>query len=333
MLDQVARVRAMSDYKPLTVVDDDTYCPTEVLVERIKKSREENGDLLQRYHDLWYECGHTWHYTHFLGVGMMKSPNDIWMYQDLMTRLRPQVVIEMGTYQGGSALWFAFLMDMLRIDGGRVLTVDIKDYRKTWLVQHPRITFLDGNSANPAVRDSIVRNIKHVALRCEKCGNVAAATEDGPDGEGDICPVMHCDGRLYVRQELIGPTLVVLDSDHSAEHVRNELELYAPLLRVGDWLVVEDTNIGWTDNREHLTTSYFDEDLWHFSCSCGHVWEVPAGGSMACPQSGDRGARGGVQDYMDKHPGEFVQDLLSERYLLTMNPGGWMQRVKGCEHV
>jgi cephalosporin hydroxylase len=241
----------MSDYKPVTVVDDETHCPTEVLIERIQKSRIENGDLLQRYHDLWYESGHTWHYTHFLGVGMMKCPNDIWMYQDLMTKLRPQIVIETGTYQGGSALWFAFLMDMLRIEGGKVLTIDIKDYRKTWMVEHPRITFLDGNSVEPEIVDYVMQS--------------------WPDG----------------------PALVVLDSDHSADHVYNELSVYAPLLRVGDWLVVEDTNIGW---------------------------------------EGEPGARGGVQRYMDEHPGEFVQDILSERYLLTMNPGGWMQRVRACSH-
>jgi cephalosporin hydroxylase len=189
---------------------------------------------------------------------MMKCPNDIWMYQDVMTKLRPQVVIETGTYQGGSALWFAFLMDMLRIRDGRVLTIDIVNYRKTWLVEHPRISYLDGNSADPEMARSIGLGLP----------------EEG--------------GRL-----------VVLDSDHSAEHIYNELTLYAPMLRVGDWLVVEDTNIGWTDNN---------------------------GG-------GDRGARGGVQDYMDQHPGEFTQDLLSERYLLTMNPGGWMQRVKEHGHV
>lgn len=247
----------MSDYKPLTVVDDETHCPTDVLVARIQKSRTENAELLQRYHDLWYESGHTWHYTHFLGVGMMKCPNDIWMYADLMTRLRPQIVIETGTYQGGSALWFAFLMDMLRIDGGHVYTVDIEDYRKTWLVQHPRITFINGNSADPAI--------------------AAGLTEALPAKGG---------------------RLIVLDSDHSAEHVRHELELYAPMTRVGDWVVVEDTNISWSDGD---------------------------GG-------GDRGARGGVQDYMDQHSGEFVQDILSERYLLSMNPGGWLQRVQECEH-
>src|SRR5215469_11286078 len=193
------------DFQPLTVVDDETSCPIEVLVERLHQSRKGNADLLQRYHDLWYESGHTWHYTHFLGVGLMKCPNDLWIYQDIISKLRPTSIVETGTYQGGSALWFAFLMDMLRIKDGRVLTVDIKDYRKTWFVNHPRITYLHGNSADPELASAIKEQL----------------------------------------DERPGPRLFVLDSDHSAEHVHNELTLYAPMARVGDWVVVEDTNIAW----------------------------------------------------------------------------------------
>jgi cephalosporin hydroxylase len=291
----------MSDYQPLTIVDDETHCPTEVLLDRIKASREQHGDLLQQYHNLWYECGHTWHYTHFLGVGLMKAPNDLWIYQDLMCRLRPSVVVETGTYQGGSALWFAFLMDMLRIKTGRVLSVDIKDYRKTWLVEHPRIAYMQGNSADPVLAAAIHRQI----------------------------------------DDIEGPRLFVLDSDHSAEHVRNELELYAPLTRVGDWVVVEDTNISWSNGTHEVTFRQVASCLpgW-FMCSCGHNWQdstvtAQCGdvGMTVCPkQSGDRGARGGLQDYIDQHQGEFVQDLLCERYLLSCNPGGWLQRVHECGH-
>jgi cephalosporin hydroxylase len=247
------------DFQPLTVVDDATHCPVEVLAERLQKSREVNAELLQRYHDLWYESGHTWHYTHFLGVGLMKCPNDLWIYQDILSKLRPTAIVETGTYQGGSALWFAFLMDMLRIAHGRVWTVDIKDYRKTWFVEHPRITYLHGNSADPTLADAIREQLDAIE----------------------------------------GPRLFVLDSDHSAEHVYNELTLYAPMARIGDWVVVEDTNISW----------------------------------RASDGSGDAGARGGLQRYADKHPAEFVQDLLSERYLLTMNPGGWLFRAKECRHA
>ena len=41
---------------------------------------------------------------------------------------------------------------------------------------------------------------------------------------------------------------------------------------------------------------------------------------------------GGIEDYLAKHPGEFVQDVLCERWLLTMHPGGWLKRVAECPH-
>jgi len=271
------------EFVPLTVVEAEAEITLEAMAARIQKTRDEHADVLQKYHEIWYNAEHTWVYTHFLGIGLMKCPNDLWIYQALMTNLRPMTVIETGTYSGGSALWFAFLMDMLRIDGGRVFTVDIKDQRKNPLVLHPRITYLAGNSARPELVDAI----KHTMPK--------------------------------------GPVLVCLDSDHSAEHVHNELELYAPLCKVGDWLVVEDTNIGWSDKVDHVPVAPGGR------CSCGADWPDA---SSKCPKDkGDQGARGGLIQYMDKHSGEWRQDILSERYLLTMHPGGWMQRIAECSHV
>lgn len=234
---------------PMTVVKDDASMTLSELAERIAKTRADYGELLLKYHEVWYECGHTWVYTNFLGVGMMKSPTDLWAYHDIMVNHKPEVVIETGTYHGGSALWFAFLMECLGIDG-RVYTIDIEDRLNC---SHPKVIPIASDSRNPQLVESLKSELG--------------------------------DKRM----------LVVLDSDHSEAHVRSELDLYAPLTRVGDWLVVEDTNIGWTDGM---------------------------GG-------GDRGARGGLEDYLRAHPGEFEQDIISERYLLTMHPGGWLQRVSG----
>lgn len=242
----------LPDVKPLTVVDVGLMPTVNEMRDRVQKTRDENGPILQQYHDLWYSAPHTWHYCHFLGVGLMKSPNDLWMYQTLMTEQRPKYVIETGTYQGASALWFAMLQDMLGIEGGRVFTVDFEDHRRC---SHPRITFLAGDSRDPKIAEAIAEEL---------------------DDQG--------------------PRFFSLDADHSADHVRRELELYAPMCRVGEYLIVEDTNISWSGD------------------------------------GGDRGARGGLQDYIDVHQGEFVQDILCERWLTTMHPGGWLRRVHACEH-
>lgn len=278
---------------PLTVVDSDKRTTFAELTERIETTRAEHGDVLQKYHEVWYNAPHTWHYTHFLGVGMMKCPNDLWIYQALMHDYRPTTVIETGTYSGASALWFACLMDMLRIDG-RVITVDYDDQRRC---DHQRITFLGGNSADPEL--------------------VAFIAEKLPEK---------------------GPRLICLDSDHSAKHVYDELCLYAPLCRVGDWLVVEDTNIGW-DGGVHILEAYQPGvEKAGFDCSCGAHFEMDYDTVLhvpvKCPNDhGDRGAQGGLSDYLNEHPNEWRQDVLCERYLLTMNPGGWLQRMGACGHA
>lgn len=242
----------------LTFVTPEELLTPEMLRERILKTHREHAREIQAFHEAWYNSDHTWTCCSFLGVSMMKNPFDLWTYQELITRLQPRLIIETGTYAGGSALWFAYLMDMLNIDG-RVFSIDIENRRRC---EHPRVTFIEADSTDPATRDAVLTEVYETR---------------GVMGRG--------------------PVLISLDADHSAEHVRKELELWAPLTQPGDRIVVEDTNIGW-------------------------------GGP-----GGDRGAQGGVVDYLNEHPGELVQDLLCEKYLLTMNPGGWLVRVHRCKHA
>lgn len=234
--------------KPTTIVLPPTLTTFGEMEARVVRTREQHSQTLQAFHDVWYQCGHTWVSTNFLGVGMMKNPMDLWVYQELITRFRPKTILETGTFAGGSALWFAVLMDALGIDDGRVITIDLDDHRQC---QHDRITFVAGDSTNPALVRAVMAEVEH-------------------------------------------PLLISLDADHSAEHVRKELELYAPAVQVGEFLVVEDTNISWDD---------------------------------------ERGARGGVEDYLTAHMGEFRQDIMAEKFLITMNPGGWLQRIAECVHA
>jgi cephalosporin hydroxylase len=88
-----------------------------------------------------------------------------------------------------------------------------------------------------------------------------------------------------------GTVLVVLDSDHSRDHVLAELRAYAPLVTPGSYLVVEDTNVN------------------------GHpVYEAFGPGPMEA-----------VQDFL-KECDDFEVDRSREKFLLTFNPGGWLRK-------
>ena len=89
-----------------------------------------------------------------------------------------------------------------------------------------------------------------------------------------------------------GPVMVSLDSDHREAHVAQELEFYAPMVTHGSYLVVEDTNI--------------------------------SGRPMT---ANDPGPGAAADAFLEAHP-EFRPNLLCERNILTMHPGGWLWRTQ-----
>ncbi len=220
-------------------------------------------DLIYQFANAWYQSPYTFRCTRFLGHLVCKIPFDLHVYHDLFCQYRFKTVIETGTAHGGSALWYATMMDLLKIEGGRVLTIDIQgeDASEPRPI-HPRITYLLGDTVEPQTVD---------------------VARDFLEDNG-------------------GPLLVNLDSDHTAPHVLRELELYAPMVKPNDWLVVEDTNGAPVVKDEN-------------------------GQSVAV-----EGPFAAVMEYLAKHPGEFLRDVVCERYWLTMNPHGWLQRQKECSH-
>lgn len=83
----------------------------------------------------------------WMGVRTLKNPLDVWIYQELLYRLQPDVIVEIGSASGGSTLFFAHLCDL--IGKGQVISVDID--RSNYHVEHPRITPVTGDSASPEV--------------------------------------------------------------------------------------------------------------------------------------------------------------------------------------
>ncbi len=160
--------------------------------------------LIRDFNRLYYDGRHgeaeSWERVQWLGVTTQKCPLDLWNYQDILFRTRPEVIVEAGVKSGGSTLFLAGVCD--QIGHGKILGVDITLERV----------------------DAAVREHQRVEL-----------FEGSPTAE-EIVTIIHerCHGRK---------TMVILDSDHRAEHVRKELESYAPLVSPGCYLICEDTNI------------------------------------------------------------------------------------------
>ncbi len=83
----------------------------------------------------------------WLGVPVLKLPTDLWVYQEILHEVRPDLIVETGTFRGGSALYLASVMDLLGV--GSVVSIDLEP--KLGLPTHPRIRYLRGSSVSPEI--------------------------------------------------------------------------------------------------------------------------------------------------------------------------------------
>ena len=210
--------------------------------------------LVERFSDLYYsklDGGRGLHtiVLSWMGYELLKCPLDLWIYQELIVRERPDLIIEVGTYKGGSALYLAHICDA--VGTGSVVTIDIDAGYAAIRPQHERIRYVVGSSLDEEVFSSVS------AMAKEK-SNV----------------------------------MVILDGDHHCDHVLKELELYESLVRPGGYMIVEDTNI-----NGHPTYPEFGPGPWE-----------------------------AVSVFLEGNAA-FKADRSCERFLLTMNPRGYLRRV------
>jgi cephalosporin hydroxylase len=157
----------------------------------------------EAYHR-WYYEKMVWRTTSWCGVPLLKSISDLWNYQEIIFERRPSLVIEFGSHAGGSALFFAHVLQLAGLDDSRIISVDISHALLDARARACRtIEFIESSSTAPAV---------------------ARMLSDR-------------------RAELTGSAFVILDSDHTEEHVYNELLALRPIVSSGDYVVVEDTNV------------------------------------------------------------------------------------------
>jgi len=158
---------------------------------------------IRAFNALYYQMHvQTWCNTKWMGVPLCKAPTDLWIYQELIVAIKPDLIIETGTLAGGSAL---YLRDMMRADNnyGHVISIDIDMSNVQERAKVDGIKFYNASSVD---YDTLAFIRAHIAAyNCKK-------------------------------------VMVILDSNHEKEHVLQELNMYAQFVSIGSALIVEDTN-------------------------------------------------------------------------------------------
>lgn len=104
--------------------------------------------IVDAFHWVYYRSADsTWNNTNWLGTKVLKNPLDMWVFQEIVNETRPDVIVEAGTFWGGSALYLANLFDLL--GHGQVVTIDIEEMKGR--PRHPRIHYLLGSSTAPEI--------------------------------------------------------------------------------------------------------------------------------------------------------------------------------------
>jgi len=148
-----------------------------------------------------YSYNFTW-----MGRPIIRYPNDIVVFQEVVWRSKPDLIIETGIAHGGSLILSASLLELLGGNGRVVgVDVDIRSHNRKAIEQHPmahRITMIEGSSTSLNVIEQLREIVKSHSR-----------------------------------------VMVVLDSLHTHDHVLAELRLYSRFVTEGCYLVLPDTFI------------------------------------------------------------------------------------------
>ncbi len=242
--------------KAIQLYENDQILPAKAICHRILREDAEHIDAILllgsiahqietsqpdaglAYHH-WYYNNHIYGYTSWLGVITWKSVSDMWNYQEIIFNLKPSLIIEFGTFMGGSALFFASILRSIG-QKSKLISVDINHSRVSPATSSdPDIELMLESSSSPKVADRITA----------------------------LC------------QEYPGRIFAILDSDHSKAHVLAEMLLLRSILKPGDYLIVEDSNVN---------------------------------GHPVLPNWGE-GPYEAIQEYFSRYPDDYERDVVREQ--------------------
>ena len=147
---------------------------------------------------------YSYHFS-WLGLPIIQFPQDIIALQEIIWRIKPDLIIETGIARGGSLIFSASILELL--GKGKVLGIDLQIRKENMkrILEHPlskRIKMIEGSS----IDENVIKKVHKFSEKSKKI-------------------------------------LLVLDSNHSHAHVLSELNAYSKLVKKGSYVVVFDTII------------------------------------------------------------------------------------------
>ncbi|TRO37707.1 cephalosporin hydroxylase [Pseudomonas sp. ALS1131] len=200
----------------------------------------------------------------WMGRPIIQFPQDMIAMQELIWEIKPDLIIETGVAHGGSVLYYSSLLEMLGGDGYVLgIDIDIRAHNRAEINQHP-----------------MRKRLQLIQGSSIDAGIVAQVAE-------------HARGKQRV--------LVILDSNHSHEHVLAELQAYSPFVTKDSYLVVFDTLL-----------EYMPDDL--------------LGGDR--PWGKGDNPHTAVQQFLKGNDRFEVDERLVSKLLITVAPDGYLRCVR-----
>ena len=204
---------------------------------------------------------YTYNFT-WMGRPIIQLPQDIVAMQELIFRIQPSVIVETGVAHGGSLVMYASMLELLGGDREVIgVDIDIRAHNRAALEQHPMSKRIHLIQGSSVAPETVAQVRARVAGR--------------------------------------GPVLVTLDSNHTHQHVRDELAAYSPMVTKGSYLVVFDTLI------EEMPDRCFPDREWKKGNS----------------------PRSAVREFMQGNDRFRVDEVIDAKLLISACPGGWLECV------
>lgn len=232
-------------------------------VQLIKANRE-NAALKEAAHAFNVESNRAKYSYNFTWMGrpIIQYPQDMIAMQELIWEIKPDLIIETGIAHGGSIIYYASLLEL--IGKGEVLgiDIDIRKHNKKKIEEHPMYKRIHMLEGS-SVSIELIERVK---------------------------PFTHEKKSI----------MVCLDSNHTHEHVLSELNLYAPFVTQGSYIVVFDTIV------EDLPERYLP----------GRFWGIGNNPKTA------------VDEFLKNNKDFVIDEAIDNKLLISVNPQGYLKRMK-----